>query len=207
MAKFVSIVKVVHQIEIHTGLFESGEVLRFDGSNFVSWFKRLCDMLKCNDLIHLIREPLGEEPDESEDREDFIDRRACAVCIRDVMRRRMDPKIQLRFDDQIYPDSMVQDLKELFTEPLSLGQFEILRKFLSTKMGEKDYLQMHLWIMQDLYDFLTIDLQYWVVDEMAVNVLLQSLSAKYEDIVEGYVRRNERTCFNKVKDQLWDLEN
>ena len=147
MAKFVSIVKVVHQIEIYTGLFESGEVLRFDGSNFVYWFKRLCDMLKCNDLIHLIREPLGEEPDESEDREDFIDHRACAVCIRYVMRRRMDPKLQLWFDDQIYPDSMVQDLKELFTEPLSLGQFEILRKFLSTKLGEKDQLRMHLWIM------------------------------------------------------------
>ena len=117
-------------------------------------------MLKCNDQIHLIREPLGEEPDESEAREDFINRRACAVCIRDVMHRHMDPKLQLRYDDQIYPNSMVQDLKELFTEPLSLGLVGYLRKFLSIKMGEKDHLMMHLWIMQDVYDFLTIDLQY-----------------------------------------------
>ena len=194
------------EIVFYIGNFLESEALKLDGSNLIDWYKRVFKMLNNNDAFEIAFVPLGEEPDESDSWEDFIDRRACAICIRDVMCRRMDPKLQLRFDDQIYPDSMVQDLKELFTEPLSLGQFEILRKFLSTKMEEKDQLRMHLWIMQDMYDFLTIDLQYWVVDEMAVNVLLQSLPAKYEDIVEGYVRRNERTCFNKVKDQLWDLE-
>ena len=199
-------VKAVRKIRIYTACLESFEVLKLDGSNFVPWYKRLYDMLRCNDQIHLIREPLGERPDEFEEQQDFFDRRACAVCIRDVMRRCMDPKLQQRFDDQIYPDSMVQDLKELFQEPLWLGQFDCLRKFLSTKMGEKDDLRMHLWIMQDLYEFLTIDLQYWIDDAMAVNVLLQSLHDKYKDIVEGYARRNERLSFNQVNDQLWILK-
>ena len=148
MAKYMSTVKVVRKIRIYTACLESFEVLKLDGFNFISWYKRLYDMLRCNNQIHLIREPLGELPDEFEEQQDFYDRRACAVCIRDVMRRCMDPKLQQRFDDQIYPDSMVQDLKELFEDPLWLGLFDCLGEFLSTKMGEKDQLRMHLDTLQ-----------------------------------------------------------
>ena len=74
MADYVCTVKVVRKIRIYTGLFESFDVLKLDGSNFVPWYKRLYDMLICNDQIHLIREPLGEEPDEFEAQQDFFDR-------------------------------------------------------------------------------------------------------------------------------------
>ena len=72
MADYMCSVKVVRKIKIYTVLLESFEVLKFDGSNFILWYKRLCDMLKCDNQIHLIREPLGEEPDKSKALEDFL---------------------------------------------------------------------------------------------------------------------------------------
>ena len=88
--------RVLRKIRIYTGKFEAGEDLKLDGSNFIVWFKRLCDVLKENNQIHLIRDPLGEEPEDPDAREDFLDRRACAVSMRYVMHRCMVKELQDR---------------------------------------------------------------------------------------------------------------
>ena len=114
MSDCVSSSRVLRTIRIYTGKFEAGEDLKLDGSNFIDWFKRLCDVLKSNNKIDLIRDSLGEEPEDPKARSDYLDRRACAASLRYVMRRCMVNELQVRCPDPVYPDSMIRDLKKLF---------------------------------------------------------------------------------------------
>ena len=198
--------RVLRTIKMYTGRFEAGEDLKLDGSNFIDWFKRLCDMLKSNNQIVLIREWLGEEPEDPEAKSEYLDRRACAASLRYVMRRCMVNELQVRYPDPVYPDSMIRDLKKLFTEQLRLGEFDYLKKFLSTKMEENTHLGTHLCAMEDLRDFLTQSLIHWIPEDLAVNVLLQSLPPSYGDFVDEYVRQDGWCSFQEVQDQLLDLE-
>ena len=148
-------------------------------------------MLKDKNQIDLIRVPLGEEPEDPEARSEFLDRRACAISLKHVMRRCMAKELQERYPDPVYPDSMIRDLKKLFAEQLRLGEFDYLKRFLSTKMEENSHLGTHLSIMDDLRDFLTQDLVHWIPEDLAVNVLLQSLPPSYGDFVDEFVRRGD----------------
>ena len=206
MADCMSTSRALRKIRIYTGKFEAGEDLKLDGSNFIDWFKRLCDVLKSNNQIVLIREWLGEEPEDPEAKSEYLDRRACAASLRYVMRRCMVNELQVRYPDPVYPDSMIRDLKKLFAEQLRLGEFDYLKRFLSTKMEDNSHLGTHLSIMDDLRDFLTQDLCHWIPEDLAVNVLLQSLPPSYEDAVSEIVRRGEWISFQEAHDQLLDLE-
>ena len=148
-------------------------------------------MLKSNNKIDLIRDPLGEEPEDPEARSEYLDSRACAASLRYVMHRCMVNELQVRYPDPVYPDSMIRDLKKLFEEQLRLGEFDDLKRFLSTKMEENSHLGTHLSIMDDLRDFLTQDLVHWISEDLAVNVLLLSLPPRYGDFVDKFVRRGE----------------
>lgn len=53
--------------EIDTGSFMRDEALKADGSNFIGWYGRLRTMLERNGLLHVIREPLGDEPEPYDD--------------------------------------------------------------------------------------------------------------------------------------------
>ena len=60
--------------------------------------------------------------------------------------------------------------------------------------------------MDDLRDFLMQDLIHWIPEDLAVNVLLQSLPPSYGDAVNEIVRRGEWISFQEAQDQLLDLE-
>ena len=77
MGDCISSSRALRKIRIYTGKFEAGEDLKLDGSNFIDCFKSLYDVLKSNNKIVLIRDPLGEEPEDPEARSEYLDRRAC----------------------------------------------------------------------------------------------------------------------------------
>ena len=38
------------------------EELRLDGSNFAKWYLLLCEVLHTNDLLDVLKEPIGDKP-------------------------------------------------------------------------------------------------------------------------------------------------
>ena len=73
-------------------------------------------------------------------------------------------------------------------------------------MEENTHLGTHLCIMDDMHDFLTQDLIHWIPEDLAVNVLLQSLPPSYGNSVNEIVRRGEWISLQEAQDQLLDLE-
>ena len=57
--------------------------------------------------------------------------------------------------------------------------------------GRTDLPVSHLKIMYDLHARLTGDLDYWMTDTLAIEVVLFSLPPSYKDVVADYVMRGE----------------
>ena len=49
-------------MKLQLGHFASTPLLRYDGSNFASWYETLRDMLARQNLLFTLEEPLGEAP-------------------------------------------------------------------------------------------------------------------------------------------------
>lgn len=55
--------------------FVRDEELKADGSNFIDWYQLLRDVLVSNDLLYMIREPLGDGSGDSASEDDGDDYR------------------------------------------------------------------------------------------------------------------------------------
>ena len=55
---------------VHLRAFVREEELKNDGSNFIEWYQRLRKGLRASDALFVIKEPLGDEPNDSEDEVD-----------------------------------------------------------------------------------------------------------------------------------------
>ena len=70
-------------VYIDYGSFVRYEKLKIDGSNFVNWYQCLRDILTSNDMLYVIREPLGDELKNSaseDDNGDYHTRRDLSIC-------------------------------------------------------------------------------------------------------------------------------
>ena len=70
---------------------------------------------------------------------------------------------------------MIAELKVLFAAQVRVIRFECLNEFLSTMMEEKTCLYQHLVMMHEIHRRLTYDWDYWMADELAMDVVLRSL--------------------------------
>ena len=97
---------------------------------------------------------------------------------------------------------MVLELKALFASQVNLMKHDWMNKFFSQMMEENTCLQSHLAIMHRIHACLTVDLDYWMTDALAISVVLRSLPPSYALVVEGYVMRGESLTFNEFLAQL-----
>lgn len=157
--------------------FVRDEELRADGSNFSDWYQHLRDVLVSNDLLYLIREPLGDKSDEStseDDKDDFRTRRDLFIIVQCAMLYSVDSVLRVRIWNTNAYD-MVDGLKALIIEQVRIIKYECLDKFLSTKMEENTSLESHLANMHRIHGCLVHDLDYWMTDIFAIDGVLRSL--------------------------------
>ena len=152
-------------------------LLRVDGSNFIDWYQDLRHVLRVNDILYIIKEPLGDKPGASASQEEddaSHARRDTFITIQCAMTSCMAPELRSRFED-LEPYDMVGELKAAFMEQVRLMKFKCLNGFLSTKMEENTYFESHLRKMFDIHKRLTVNWDYWMADAFAIDVVLRSL--------------------------------
>ena len=163
-------------------------------------------MLNNKDTFEIAFFPLGEEPDNPDDLEKYLDDKAISMSVKDLLCENMVPELRNQFDDLAYSDGLIHELILKFDEQWTLGQFEYFDKFLSTMMEENTDVGTHLDLMEDIYDFLTEGLDYWIPSDQAVSMLLCSLPPSYSSFVDGFVREIYWASFHQVKRKIRDLE-
>jgi len=187
--------------EIDTGSFMRDEALKADGSNFIGWYGRLRTMLERNGLLHVIREPLGDEPESYDDLEEFGVRRDTASVVQWTMLFSMDADLRERFRHTDAYET-VDELKTEFDDQVRMVKYECLDKFLSCKMEENTCLESHLRLMHRIHEELTVDWDYWMTDQFAIDGVLRSLPPSYKEVVRGYVMGGITRTFHQFVSQL-----
>jgi len=195
-------------VYVDFGSFMRNEELKADGSNFIDWYQRLRDILNSNELLYVIQEPLGDEPEESaseDDNDDYRTRRDLFIIVQCAMLCSMDSELRVRFSNTNAYD-MVDELKALFISQVRVMKYEYLDEFLSTKMEENTCLESHLANMHRIHGRLVHDLDYWMTDRFAIDGVLRSLPPSYKDHVLGYVMREESFTFHAFLAELRTLK-
>ena len=152
-------------------------LLRDDGSNFINWYQDLRHVLRVNDILYVIKEPLGDKPGASASQEEddaYRARQDTFITIQCTMTRSMTSELKSRFKD-LETYEMIVELKAVFIEQVRLIKFKCLNGFLSTRMEENTCLESHLRKMYDHHNCLTVIYDYWMADAFAVDVVLRSL--------------------------------
>ena len=106
-------------------------LLRVDGSNFIDWYQDLRHVLRDNDILYVIKEPLGDKSGASASQEEDDAYCACwdtFITIQCTMTSCMAPELRSRFED-LEPYDMVDELKALFMEQVRLMKFKCLNIF------------------------------------------------------------------------------
>ena len=172
-----------------------------DGSNFIYWYNKLRETLMHNNILYVIEEGLGDEPDDSaseEEDEEFHQRRDIFIEVQSIMVISLAPELKVQFQ-HMEPYDMIDSIKAHFIDEIKYEQYKQLRKFHSLQMEEHTCLETHLKKMYDIYLKLTNVYDYWMADSCAIAAALASLPPSYEKHVRGYaIRRDTMTFFQFI---------
>ena len=121
------------------------EELKVDGSNFIDWYQHLIGILISNDLLNVIRELLGDTPDNSvieEDDDEYRTHRHLFMTVQYTILHSMESELRVHVNDTNTYD-VVDELKALHCK-LELWSMSIWTGFLSTLVEESTCLESHL---------------------------------------------------------------
>ena len=119
------------------GSFMRDVELKVDGSNFIDWYQHLISILISNDLPDVIREQLGDTPDNSvseEDDDEYCTHRHLFMTVQYTILHFMKFKLRVRVNDTNMYD-VVDELKALYCKS-ELWSMSIWTGFLSTVVEE-----------------------------------------------------------------------
>ena len=170
----------------HLRAFVREEELKNDGSNFIEWYQRLRKGLRASDTLFVIEEPLGDEPNDSEDDDDkkeYRTHRDLDIVVKSDMLCTMAPELKVQFSDTNASD-MIDGLKSLFVAEVRKMRYKCLDEFLSTKLEENTCLERHLENMHRIHANLVHVWGYHVTNKFAVDGVLRSLPPSYRDLVK-----------------------
>jgi hypothetical protein len=108
----------------------------------------------------------------------------------------MEPQMKERHR-KLNPYVMVGVLKAFFSPQMSLMIFEFMRNFLVTKMEENTCLVSHLMNMHRIHKHVTVNLDNLMTDELAIDVVMLSLSPSYKEFIDSDVKiRDDEITFH-----------
>ena len=120
-----------------------GESLKSDGSNFIDWYFHLRSVLCQNSVIYVLKELLGDQPDNiacAEEKIFYLQRRDLFISVERLMQSTMDPELTVRFGHSSQMDMIIR-LKLMLFGQVRLMRYKYLDEFLSIMMEENTCLE------------------------------------------------------------------
>jgi hypothetical protein len=127
-----------------------------------------------NDLLHVLEEPLVEAlgPNATaQDRDKYREAHDISIEVHTLMLGSMEPHLKAYYQNH-NPFVMIKTLQALFAPQVRKPSYECLNEFLTTKMEENTCLESHLTNMHRLYRRLNDELNYLMIDELTIDVVL-----------------------------------
>ncbi|KAG8498488.1 hypothetical protein CXB51_005003 [Gossypium anomalum] len=154
---------------------------KLNGLNFLDWFRNLRIVLKQEQKLYVIEKPLPDEPPANASRADkdaykkHLDEMVDVGCL---MLATMNPELQKQHD-------MIEHLKELYQGQARQERFDISKALFQCKLAEGSPVGPHVLKMIGYIESLS-KLGFPLIQELATDVILQSLSDSYSQFILNF---------------------
>ncbi|KAI3749311.1 hypothetical protein L2E82_19918 [Cichorium intybus] len=150
------------------------------GLNCKEWLRNWRRVLVIAGKLHLI-------DDESEE-------------IRDLMLLTIDPEFRKDFES-LGPYELMQSVEEKFQKPVEEERARIFKRLAECKLKEGSSIDSHV-LQIEAYIGKLYKLGYSMSQEMSVNILLASLTSKYDLFIQTYRKENQKKTFMEIRPLL-----
>ncbi|KAK8635314.1 hypothetical protein V6N13_023187 [Hibiscus sabdariffa] len=160
---------------------------KLNGINLLDWFQNLRIVLKQERKENVIEEPVPDEPEANAPRADkdkfkkHLDDMLDVSCL---MLATMSPELQKQHED-MNAYNMIQNLKEIYEGQARQERYETSKALFQSKMSEGSLVGAHVIKMMDYIQLLE-NLGFPLKDELATDVILQSLSDSFKPFVLNF---------------------
>ncbi|KAK9034774.1 hypothetical protein V6N11_076831 [Hibiscus sabdariffa] len=172
---------------------------KLNGINFLNWFRNLRIVLKQERKEYVIEEAVPNDPGANAPRADkdkFKKHMDDMLDVGCLMHATMTPELQKQHEDMVAYE-MIQNLKEIYEGQARQERYETSKAMFQCKMSEGSPVGAHVIKMMGYIQTLE-KLGFALNDEFAIDVVLQSLSDRFNQFVLNF-NMNE---INKTLQQL-----
>src|ERR1044071_4061446 len=159
---------------------------KLNHSNFMDWHRNLKIVLKAENKLYVLEEPVPDEPinSKSELYKTWAKHFDDSLKVSCLMLAFMIPELQRTMEDMDAYD-MNQHLMEMFQQNARHERFDMMRSLITTRMQEGSPVCTHVLKMKEYVDHLA-RLESPLSDELAGDIILNSLPKSYDQFIMNY---------------------
>ena len=179
---------------------------RLNDNNFMTWYRNLRIVLKQEKRSYILDDPIPDQPDEAnvEAFQAWVNYVEDSVQVSCLMLASMTPEIQKDFENHNAYD-MITQLKEMFQQQARTARFETVRALHACRMEEGQSVSTYVLKMKSHIDRLE-RLNCPVSKELATDLILNSLTKKFEPFVMNYNMNNLEKSIGELHAMLKTAE-
>ncbi|KAI3751921.1 hypothetical protein L2E82_23015 [Cichorium intybus] len=176
---------------------------RLTGLNFKEWLRNWILVLVIAGKLHLTKYPIPVPPKQVFiksicDKHDFLVDES--EKIRDLMLLTIDPEFRRDFES-LGPYELMQLVEEKFQKPIEEERARIFKRLTECKLKEGSSIDSHV-LQIEAYIGELYKLGYSMSQEMSVNILLTSLTSKYDLFIQTYRKEDQKKDFMEMRPLL-----
>jgi hypothetical protein len=178
-----------------------------DGTNYNDWMRNIKMALRFEDKEYVLDKELGEIDEEIATPEElatykkhYVD----ATKVACIMVATMTPELQ-KFYEDYWPYEMNKDLIEKYHKRARQEKYEIVKSLISSKMKDGESVSGHVQRMQRYVDRL-VRLNVHIDEELAIDIVLNSLPSCYDQFILTYHLNNSETTLSQLHNLLRTAE-
>ena len=189
------------------GMLENAK-LAIDGSNFSDWYLKLCIVLRLEDLLHVLDDPVPAPADLSKPTDAELESqkkwKEQEKMVQALILATVGDQLQRKFINVSARDIMAE-LTKLFTDSARKERYRTTMALTRCKMAEGDSVSLHFLRMQTHLEKLE-KMKTPMPEELAEDVILGSLPASFKSFISMHHMREKAMSLSELHNALKTFE-
>ena len=181
---------------------------KLKGSNFLEWYRNLRIVLRQEKKDYVLETVLPEklEPDAPKaDRKAWDKLSSDAVDVSCLMLATMNSDLQKQYENVESPYEMITSLKDMFQEQARTERYQTVKSLIECKLPKDGPVSAHVIKMMGYVDNLA-KLDCPISQELATDIILQSLPPSYDQFIMNYNMNNLTRTLTELHGMLKTAE-
>ena len=189
------------------GMLENAKLAN-DGSNFSDWYLKLCIVLRLEDLLHVLDDPVPAPADLSKPTDAELESqkkwKEQEKMVQALILATVGDQLQRKFINVSARDIMAE-LTKLFTDSARKERYRTTMALTRCKMAEGDSVSLHFLRMQTHLEKLE-KMKTPMPEELAEDVILGSLPASFKSFISMHHMREKAMSLSELHNALKTFE-